>query len=87
MTSKKQLARRKERKIQLEFDKEVKQDLKDLSVELGVSQSQIAQFFVMTGLQNINVSKSTLSRYLEPSPSPLWQFRINFDRLKKDLGG
>jgi hypothetical protein len=82
MTSKKQQKKRMARRIQLEFDPFVKKALKELSDELGVSQSQIAQFFIMTGMRNTQ----SMSKYLEPSDAPMWQYRINFDRLKRDLG-
>jgi len=80
MSSKKQQKRRQARRLQLDIDEDVKQMLRDLSDEWGVSQSQIVQFFIITG--DIN----QLSRYLEPSDAPMWQYRINFDRLKRDLG-
>jgi DNA-binding MurR/RpiR family transcriptional regulator len=86
MTSKKQQEKRKQRRVQLEFDEDVKEAIRDLSAELGVSQSQIVQFFILTGLQDFNAGKSALSRYLEPSDAPMWQYRINFERLKRDLG-
>lgn len=86
MTSKKHLDKRKQRRFQLEFDEDVKAAIRELSIELGVSQSQIVQFFVLTGLSDFHTSKSTLSRYLEPSDAPMWQYRINFERLKRDLG-
>ena len=86
MTSKKQLEKRKARRYQLELDEDVKESIKSLSVELGVSQSQIVQFFILTGLSDIRSGRNLMSRYLEPSEAPMWQYRINFDRLKSDLG-
>ena len=86
MTSKKQLEKRKSRRYQLELDEDVKESIKSLSVELGVSQSQIVQFFILTGLSDIRSGRNLMSRYLEPSEAPMWQYRINFDRLKSDLG-
>ena len=80
MTSKKQQQKRQARRLQLDIDEDVKKMLKDMSDEWGVSQSQIVQFFLVTG--DIN----QISRYLEPSDAPMWKYRINFDQLKRDLG-
>ena len=80
MTSKKQQQKRQARRLQLDIDEDVKKILKDMSDEWGVSQSQIVQFFLLTG--DIN----QISQYLEPSDAPMWKYRINFDQLKRDLG-
>ncbi|RPJ55775.1 MAG: hypothetical protein EHM12_11570 [Dehalococcoidia bacterium] len=86
MTSKKQLEKRKARRYQLDLDEGVKESIKALSVEFGVSQSQIVQFFILTGLSDIRSGKTILSQYLEPSEAPMWQNRVNFNRLKSNLG-
>ena len=86
MTSRKHKKWRKQRRIELSFDEDVKDMLRDLSQELGVSQSQIMQFFFLTGINNVSAARSLLPKYLEPSEAPMWQYRINFDRLKRDLG-
>ncbi len=85
MASRKHKEWRKKRRIELSFDEDIKKMLRDLSQELGVSQSQIMQFFFVTGINNVSAARSLLSRYLEPSEAPMWQYRINFDRLKRDL--
>ncbi len=86
MTSRKHKNWRKQRRTELSFDEDVKEMLRDLSQEIGVSQSQIMQFFFLTGINNVGQARSLMSRYLEPSEAPMWQYRINFDRFKRDLG-
>jgi hypothetical protein len=86
MTSRKHREKRKQRRIELSLDDDVKKMLRDLSQELGVSQSQIMQFFFLTGINNVSAARSLLPKYLEPSEAPMWQYRINFDRLRQDLG-
>ena len=71
---------KKARRIQLELDEDVKAELKAMSDELGVSQSQIMQYLFLTG------DISGITKYLENSSSPVWKSKINFDRLKRDLG-
>ena len=72
---------RKKRRYQLELDEEVKDAVADLSERLGVSQSQLVQFFVLTGLQN----PEAITPYLEPSPAPMWKHRLSFEKLRRDL--
>jgi hypothetical protein len=86
MSSRKHKERRQRRRIELSLDEDVKEMLSDLSIELGVSQSQIMQFFFLTGIKNVSKARSLLPTYLEPSKAPMWQYRIDFDRLKKDFG-
>ena len=85
MPSKKHRDKSKARRIQLEIDEDVKDAIKDLSDEMGVSQSQLYQYFAILGLNNIAQARSILPRYLEKSNAPMWEHRINFDRLRKDL--
>ena len=86
MASKKHRERLKARRIELFIDQDVKEGIKALSEELGVSQSQLYQYFALTGLNNVPAALKVLPRYLEKSPAPMWEHSINFDRLKKDLG-
>jgi len=86
MASKKHRDRLKARRIELFIDEEVKGAIKSLSEELGVSQSQLYQYFAITGLNNVSAAFKLLPRYLEKSRAPMWEHSINFDRLKKDLG-
>lgn len=86
MTSKKHRDRLKARRIELYIDEEVKDAIRDLSEELGVSQSQLYQYFAITGLNNVSAAMKSLPRYLEKSQAPMWEHTINFERLFKDLG-
>ena len=86
MASKKHRDRLKARRIELFIDQEVKNAIKDLSEELGVSQSQLYQYFAVTGLNNVSAALNSLPRYLEKSRAPMWEHTINFERLYKDLG-
>lgn len=80
--SKKQREKRKQTRVELDFKPSVKKMFKDMSDELGVPMSQLVQFFALVGLEQ---GQRVLGRYLEPSDSPAWQQRINFDRLLQDL--
>ena len=71
---------KKARRIQLELDEDVKAELKAMSDELGVSQSQIMQYLFLTG------DIKGITKYLENSSSPVWKSKVNFDRLRRDLG-
>ena len=82
MASRKHKEWLKRRRLELYLDEDVKADLKAMSEELGVSQSQIVQFYLMTGMRDTR----SLSKYLEKSEAPMWEHKINFDRLKRDLG-
>ena len=62
------------------------EEIKTLSEEFGVSQSQLYQYFAITGLNNMPAALRALPRYLEKSPAPMWEHSINFERLKEDLG-
>ncbi len=86
MSTKKHREWLKERRVQIFIDPEVREQLKALSDELGVSASQLYQYFVMCGMNNVSAAIKVLPKYLEKSDAPMWQYRINFERLKKDLG-
>lgn len=86
MASRKHRERLKARRIELFIDEEVKEEIKTLSEEFGVSQSQLYQYFAITGLNNMPTALRALPRYLEKSPAPMWEHSINFERLRKDLG-
>ena len=74
MTSKKQLQKRLSRRLQIEIDENIKETVKDLSTELGVSQSQLIQYFIICGVNNIDAAMKRLPRYLDPSQAPMWQY-------------
>jgi len=76
------IEKRRKRRYQLEIDEDIKDRIAELSEQHGVSQSQLVQYFLMTGLQD----DASLSSYLEDSPAPMWKHRINFDKLRRDLG-
>jgi len=72
--------REKKRRTTIELDEDVKAYLQDQSAELGVSMSSIIQYYILTG------SLKGIERYLENSQAPMWDKRLNLDRLKKDKG-
>jgi hypothetical protein len=74
------------RKIQLEIDQDLKQYLRDKSVEFGIPQSQIVEFLVILDKADALDRNVPLSRYLEPSDSPKWRYKLNKARLRRDLG-
>lgn len=86
MPSKKHQDRSKKRRIQLEIDSDVKDVIQGLSDEYGVSKSMLYQYFAMVGIKNASQSLALLPKYLEASNAPMWRSRINFERLRKDLG-
>ena len=86
MSTKKHRDWLKERRVQIFIDPEIKEEVKGLSDELGVSASQLYQYFVMCGINNIPAAMKALPKYLEKSDAPMWQYRINFERLKQDMG-
>jgi hypothetical protein len=72
--------REKKRRTTIELDEDVKEYLRDMSQELGVSMSSIIQYFILTG------SLDGIAKYLEKSNAPMWEHKLNLDRLKKDKG-
>lgn len=86
MASRKHKERLKARRVEIFVDEDIKEAINALSDEFGVSRSQLYQYFAMMGLNNVKDATKLLSRYLEPSEAPMWQHRINFERLRKDLG-
>ncbi len=74
------------RLIRLELDPELKGYLKDKSDEIGISQSQIVEYLVMLDRAGASPQDYPLAKYLEHSKSPAWRYRLNKDRLRRDLG-
>jgi predicted DNA-binding protein len=84
MTSKKQQKKRKERRIQLDIDPELKKTLADLSAELGIPQSQIVSLFIEYGLEGLRSGDIDLEKYTKPARSPIWRHVIDLDKFRKD---
>ncbi len=83
--SKKRDKLRQKRRLQLEVDPGIKEDLKALSDELGIPQSQIVALFILHGLDGIRSGEIDLAKYVESSGSPqLWKWNINLERFKRD---
>jgi hypothetical protein len=87
LTSKKHNKRMNEKRVSLFFDDETKGLLNDLSTEWGVPKSQIVAYFLLAGAHNVNQARSILPRYLVPSESPVWNYNIDLEQFRKDLGG
>jgi hypothetical protein len=85
--SKKQRQEMDEKRVTLYFDEKTRQDLQDLSDELGVPRSQIMAYFFLAGMNNFAQARALLPRYLVPSKAARWQFNIDLERFREDLGG
>lgn len=83
--SKKWREKRKERRAQFDLDPQTRQELRDLSAETGIPQSQLVELFVAYGLQAIHSDQIDVAEYVEPSRSPqLWKYNLNIDKSKQD---
>lgn len=83
--SKKWREKRKAKRAQFDLDPQTKEELRALSAETGIPQSQLVELFIAYGLEGLRSGKIDLAKYVEPSGSPqLWKYNLNIDKFKKD---
>ena len=64
---------------------EVKQLLRDMSVEFGVTESQLVSFFIVAVAAGVDKQiKSLIPRYLVESDSPAWRYNLNVEQFRID---
>ncbi len=83
MTSKKQRAKQKAGRTELILDEEVKKQLKAISMETGIPQSQIASLILEFGFDAISSGELDLSKYVEQARSPVWKYVLSMDRFRR----
>jgi hypothetical protein len=86
MPSKRQKKEMDARRLTIYWDDELRNELADLSEEMGIPQSQILAFYFITGNAGLNNARQMLPRYLVPSGAARWKWNIDLDRLKEDFG-
>jgi len=84
MVSKKHRQQENARKVTLFLNNAERELLSELSEEMGIPQSQLMAFFLVTGNAGLANAKALLPRYLYPSKAARWKYNINLDQLKED---